>query len=65
MADDNFTPPLTNGQHIRLELTKLAYRHDRDPKDIVTKVEILEQYVAGEGEKLPSADRQGDSDAPI
>jgi hypothetical protein len=65
MADDKNTSPLTNGQHLRLELVKLAYRHDRTPADIVARTTDLEKYVTGEAEKPASVVDTPTQDGPI
>jgi hypothetical protein len=65
MADDKNTSPLTNGQHLRLELVKLTYRHDRTPQDMIERAKGLEEYVAGEAEKPASVVDTPTQDGPI
>lgn len=65
MSDDNFTPLLTNTQHIRLELIKLAYRHDRSPADVIAKATEIEEYVNGKPEQSGIAGGHVEPNDPI
>lgn len=50
------TPPLQSVEDralIRLELLRLAHRHDQEPKTIVERAQALEAYVFSE----PAADK--------
>lgn len=37
----------TQSQQIRIELLKIIYRHDRDPKELCDKARQFEPYVIG------------------
>lgn len=65
MADAKITTPLTNRHHLRLELLKLTYRHDRSPEDIIDRAGKLEGYVTASGEKSPPKGGQAEADGPI
>lgn len=56
---------LTNQHQLRVELVKVAYRHDRSADDAVARAKVLENYVTGDDAKAPSSDGQGEPDAPI
>lgn len=65
MNDAKFTPLLTNTQHIRLELVKLAYRHDRSAADVIARATALEDHVNGKPEQSGSVDGYVEPNDPI
>ena len=65
MADDKIALPLTQTHVLRVELLKLAYRHDRSTEDIVKRATDLEVYVSGTVEQSPVIDGQAEPDSPI
>lgn len=63
--DAKSAPPLTQSLHVRLELLKLVYRHDRSTDDIVERARKLEEYATEKAGRKRPEDREADADGPI